>query len=162
MDRKWIHVDGEKCTGCRLCQLVCSYHNFEVFSESKSRIRIFYFPPGIDLPTLCRHCEDPKCLPACPLGAISINKGLVVIDQNTCDGCGKCIKACPYNGVFLDKETSKAINCIFCGQCVKECPTGCLTFKNGKEEGMSVDERANKVIEMLFGESSNFTIESGE
>jgi hypothetical protein len=37
-----------------------------------------------------------------------------------------------------------------------------LTFKNGKEEGMSVDERANKVIEMLFGESSNFTIESGE
>ena len=162
MPRKWIRINGEKCTGCRLCELICSQHNFGVFSKSKSRIRVLYFPPGIDLPTLCRHCEDPKCLPACPLGAISIHNDLVVIDQDTCDGCGKCIQACPYDGVFLDMESKKAINCVFCGQCVKECPTGCLSFHEEKEDGMSIDERANKVNDLLFGESSTFTIAGGE
>jgi Fe-S-cluster-containing dehydrogenase component len=118
---------------------------------TKSRIKVFYFPPGFDVPSLCRHCDVPKCLPACPLGAISQEGGLVAIKQEICDGCGECIKACPYDGIFLDPEGGKAINCILCGQCVKECPTGCLTFEEGKEKGLSVDQRAELLKQILFG-----------
>ena len=50
-------------------------------------------------------------------------------------------------------EKGKAINCTFCGQCVKECPTGCLTYKEEKEKGLSIDERARLVKQVLFEES---------
>lgn len=150
MAKKWIHIDGERCTGCRLCELICSYHNFKVLSLAKSRIKVFYYPPGFDVPTLCRHCDDPKCLPPCPLEAISKKEDLIVIKQELCDGCGECLKACPYDGVFRDPEKNKAINCTLCGQCVKECPTGCLTYKEGKEKGLSIDERARLVKQALF------------
>jgi len=148
--RKWIHIEGAKCTGCRLCQLICSYHNFGILSLVKSRIRLYYYPPGFDVPTLCRHCAEPKCLPACSRKAISKKKDLVNINEALCDGCGECVSACPYTGVFLDPEREKAINCNLCGQCVKECPTKCLTFKDVKEEGLSVEERASRVKINLF------------
>jgi Fe-S-cluster-containing hydrogenase component 2 len=153
--KKWIHVKGETCTGCRLCGLICSFHHFGVLSLEKSRIKVFYFPPGFDVPTLCRHCDEPKCIPACPLNAISKKKDLVVIDEVRCDGCGECITACPYSGIFLDMKTGKAMNCTLCGQCVKECPTQCLTFEESKQEGVSVGERAAWVKKTLF-ESQSF------
>ena len=149
--RKWIHIEGEKCTGCRFCEMICSYHNAGVLSLSRSRIKVSYYPPGFDVPTLCRHCDDPACLPACPKKAISRKRELIAIDEALCDGCGQCISACPYDGVFLDPQTGKAINCTFCGQCVKECPVGCLTFQEGKEMALSQDERAKQVKDRLFG-----------
>ncbi len=150
MPRKWIHIDGKKCTGCRLCQLICSYHNSKALSLARSRIKVLYYPPGFDIPTLCRHCDDPACVPACPLGAISKRDDLVVIQEELCDGCGACLKACPYDGVFQDPQEGRAINCTFCGQCVKECPTGCLSYGEAKEKGLSMDERANLVKRALF------------
>ncbi len=148
--RKWIHIDGEKCTGCRLCEMICSYHHFGALSLARSRINVSYYPPGFDLPTLCCHCDDPKCLPACRRKAISKKRGLVAIDEILCDGCGECASACPYDGVFVDPERTKAINCTLCGQCVKECPTGCLSFAEGKPAGISQDERAVQVKSHLF------------
>ncbi len=42
----------------------------------------------------CVACGN--CVKSCPLGVISVHKGLyAVIDENRCVGCGKCSKACP-------------------------------------------------------------------
>lgn len=36
------------------------------------------------------------CVKVCPLGAISVYKGLyAVVDENKCVGCGKCAQECP-------------------------------------------------------------------
>lgn len=36
------------------------------------------------------------CVKKCPLGAISVPKGISAkIDESKCIGCGKCAKACP-------------------------------------------------------------------
>jgi Fe-S-cluster-containing dehydrogenase component len=42
-------------------------------------------------------CENPPCVPVCPVQATWRNDlGIIVVDQEKCIGCGKCIKACPY------------------------------------------------------------------
>ena len=40
---KALVIDPGKCTGCKQCELACSYDNFGVFNPSKSVIRVFDF-----------------------------------------------------------------------------------------------------------------------
>ena len=36
------------------------------------------------------------CTKVCPLGAISIHKGIsAIVDRDKCVGCGKCAEVCP-------------------------------------------------------------------
>jgi ferredoxin len=53
------------------------------------------------LPRLCNHCTRPACLEACPVRAIYKREqdGIVLVDQDKCQGFRECNKACPYNYV---------------------------------------------------------------
>ena len=42
---------------------------------------------------LCDHCGD--CIPACHVGALSLEDGRVVFDATHCDQCDACLRACP-------------------------------------------------------------------
>ena len=43
---------------------------------------------------LCHHCDDPPCLAACPMGAMSLDaRGVVVIDEKVCTACGAHLRA---------------------------------------------------------------------
>jgi len=64
-------------------------------------------------PTLCRGSQEcGLCLDTCPLKAIRVEAGEVVIDTTLCSGCGACIAACPHRAIVyptfsleqLDKE----------------------------------------------------------
>ncbi len=45
----------------------------------------------------CGACEK-----VCPLGAITINKGIFsMVDCDKCVGCGKCVKACPASTIEI-------------------------------------------------------------
>lgn len=67
------------------------------------------------LPRLCNHCEKPACLPVCPVRATYQRAdGIVVIDAETCIGCGFCVQACPYGARFLNRQTRTADKCTFC------------------------------------------------
>ena len=55
------------------------------------------------LPTLCMHCEEPACERACPTGAtVRSKEGIVLVDDETCIGCGYCVWACPYGARTLN------------------------------------------------------------
>ena len=90
------------------------------------------------LPRICNHCTYPACLEACPRKAIYKREedGIVVIDQDRCQGYRYCIKACPYKKIYFNEVTGKSEKCIFCyprlekGQvnaCAAQCP-GRLRF----------------------------------
>jgi Fe-S-cluster-containing dehydrogenase component len=83
------------------------------------------------MPRPCNHCARPACLPACPTQAIYKNEdGIVLIDQDVCQGYRNCIKACPYDKIYFNSVTKKSQKCVLCfpliekgqePQCVKSC-----------------------------------------
>ena len=94
----------------------------------------FYFY----LPRICNHCTNPACLAACPRQAIYKREedGIVVLDQERCQGYRYCIAACPYKKIYFNEITGKSEKCIFCyprlekgevNACAAQCP-GRLRF----------------------------------
>jgi len=90
------------------------------------------------LPRLCNHCTRPACLEACPVRAIYKRErdGIVLIDQDKCQGFRECNKACPYNKIYFNHVLRKSQKCIFCfprieqgvaPACARQCP-GRLRF----------------------------------
>jgi electron transfer flavoprotein alpha subunit/NAD-dependent dihydropyrimidine dehydrogenase PreA subunit len=46
----------------------------------------------------------------------------IAIDQELCNGCGRCIKVCPYGGVELrDGKAVITDRCTACGACIEVC-----------------------------------------
>ena len=64
-------IDPGKCTGCKQCELACSYENEGVFNPAKSRIRVFDFHQNARfVPYTCTQCDEAWCQQACPTDAI--------------------------------------------------------------------------------------------
>jgi Fe-S-cluster-containing dehydrogenase component len=107
--RKWVMViDQQKCIGCRACNIACNAENNlppgvvyrPVLSQEVGKYphvgRIF-------TPKPCMHCDNPPCVPACPVKATwKREDGVVVIDYNICMGCRNCLEACPYSARTAD------------------------------------------------------------
>lgn len=106
MARYGIIVKADRCTGCMTCVVACKQENLTrptvwwmriLELEDPSWDHLFY------LPHTCMHCDDPPCVPACPEHAIFKRPdGIVLIDQEKCQGHGECIKACPYGVIALN------------------------------------------------------------
>jgi molybdopterin-containing oxidoreductase family iron-sulfur binding subunit len=107
--RKWIMViDLEKCIGCSACTIACKAENHlppgvvyrpvleEEIGEYPNVTRRF-------TPRPCMQCDDPPCVPVCPVAATYKRPdGIVEIDYNRCIGCRYCIPACPYSARTFD------------------------------------------------------------
>jgi protein NrfC len=99
----YILVDPAKCQGCLTCMISCSLVNEGCVNLSLSRIQVqrntFGVYPNNIRVTQCRQCEDPKCVTACSNGALIVdteNGNIRLVNMKNCNGCGRCIQACPY------------------------------------------------------------------
>ena len=118
------------CTGCRLCELVCSASHVSEFAPSRARIRIMNFPlAGKSEVLACFSCPEAPCITSCPKMAISRKAPghVLAIDPQLCDGCQgdpACVPACPYGAMYFDQVSIYALACDLCGgdpECVKYC-----------------------------------------
>ena len=53
----------------------------------------------------------------------------VIIDKETCIGCGACVGVCPVTALSLDDEGKSECNadtCISCLSCVGTCPVSAI------------------------------------
>jgi len=141
-DQVRIKRNYKKCSGCRRCEIACSlYHEGKIWPES-SRIRVFMFVPGVEIPQLCFQCEDYPCVKACPVDALSVNSqtGAVNVDALRCTDCGLCVKACPGNVPHSHPKGNYIVICDLCGgkpKCVEACQEGrwnALTLVPRKKE----------------------------
>ncbi len=136
---KVLMIDYEKCTGCRLCELVCSVKHEGVSNPARSRIKIVKWEwEGRYVPMSCQQCESAPCMSVCPVKAISRNEemGRVEIDYDVCIGCRMCIAICPFGGMSFDTLASKVIKCDFCDgdpQCVRFCEPEAIQYVDAAE-----------------------------
>jgi Fe-S-cluster-containing hydrogenase component 2 len=133
MRLRTLSIDAEKCTACRACELVCSYHHEGIFSPSLSRIRVVRLHSS-NVPMACVNCARPACVEVCPTGAARIDRDLpgVRIVEEECIGCRECITACPFGAADFDEEKRVAFICDLCdGEpvCVSNCIYGALSFQ---------------------------------
>ncbi len=134
---KSLKISAKDCVGCELCGITCSVAHGGEPRASAMRIRIKRHIPDLPTPAFepraCRNCPKPKCVPACPTGALALDKGAgqVLLDQGKCDGCGKCVGECPFQAVWLDPKTKLAIKCDLCNGdpvCVQYCRFGAVRY----------------------------------
>jgi len=106
-----------------------------VFAPLLSRIRNVRIEPIVMMTISCRLCQDPPCVIACPRKALSQSPetGIILVDEDLCDGCGWCIEACPFGAISLNPATKVVVICDLCQdleepQCVKYCPKEALSL----------------------------------
>ena len=146
MVERSLVIDYTKCTGCRICEGVCSIRRSKEFNPEKSAIRIVKIDElssVTSLPVKCLQCENPPCLNVCPRSAISTNPntGARVIDPNRCIGCSSCIYACPFGAMVFDRSQKTPFVCDLCDGdplCAQLCPFGALKYVRNDEAGISL------------------------
>lgn len=143
---KTMVINLDRCIQCDECVRGCAaaHDNNPRFVRHGPTFR------NLMVANACMHCADPVCMIGCPTGAIhrDLSGGEVVINNDTCIGCGTCANSCPYDNIrmveirdgrgrfVLDAQTKvpiqKATKCDLCiGQiggpaCERACPHDAL------------------------------------
>lgn len=107
--RHWVMIiDQRKCVGCHACTISCIAENHlppgvvyrpVVISESGAfpNVRLEFTPRP------CMQCDQPPCVPVCPVKATwKRADGVVAVDYDACIGCRYCLTACPYGARTSD------------------------------------------------------------
>jgi len=131
---KILTIAPEKCTGCRTCELVCSFFHGKEFNPARGRVTVVTWDKdGFSVPIMCLQCGNPPCMQVCTVGAVyrDFATGAVLIENNWCIGCRMCTMACPFGNAVYDAELKRVLKCDLCGgdpQCAKYCPFGAISF----------------------------------
>lgn len=90
--------DAQRCPpDCRRCVQACSTRH--------GVARLAYdgiVHDGQVIVDTCRQCRvGPECVDACPENAITWQGTTLVINHDTCTGCGECASACQYQAISI-------------------------------------------------------------
>ncbi len=150
MTQYGFFFDQSRCTTCHACEVACREVRHLPVDGGVKWMRVYEWEKG-DFPYVrvlraaiaCLHCEQAKCIPLCPKGAIAKDPvyGAVLVDAGRCDGdCERqCAQACPYGAPqFVDDERGTPMQkCDMCIErvavgdqpvCVMSCPMRALDF----------------------------------
>lgn len=131
--------DKTKCIGCNACVVSCQ-QNYNMPAENKLNwveVHETGSYPNLKLefePYLCGHCDNPVCIDVCPVENATFKtvEGYVLVNEEACVSCQKCVHACPYGARSMSADNNKAVKCSFCADLVENgghpvCATTCPT-----------------------------------
>ncbi len=157
---KVLAIDHEKCTGCRLCELVCSVKHFGVSNSSRSSIKIIKWETeGLYIPMSCQQCQDAPCKTVCPVKAISRDEeyGRVMVNQNMCIGCRSCVGVCPFGAMNFSPIDKKVFKCDLCDgdpQCARFCDMKAVQYVDADSVSVSKKRAAAEKISVARKEAA--------
>lgn len=147
-----LQIDHEKCTGCRLCEMVCAVKHDGASNPARSRIRVMKWESeGLYIPMSCQQCQDAPCLHGCPVGAISRNDDLnrVEVNYDICIGCRTCVSVCPFGAMNFNVIDRKVAKCDLCDgdpQCVRFCDMKAVDFVDAGDA--STEKKRNAALRL--------------
>ncbi|MBP6346033.1 tetrathionate reductase subunit TtrB [Neisseriaceae bacterium CLB008] len=150
-------VDLRRCIGCQACTVSCSVENQMPPGQFRTTVRQYQVveaktgrATNVVLPRLCNHCDNPPCIPVCPVQAtFQRQDGIVVVDNKRCVGCAYCVQACPYEARFINHDTGTADKCNFCAHrleagllpgCVESCVGGARIIGDLKDPTSTISK----------------------
>ncbi len=118
-----IKIDPKKCSGCHLCEMVCSLFHSGAIHIGKSAIRIQKddLDTSLNTPLLCRQCKEMKCLDG--------EEGVSTQERKKFIWSHNRAERCPFDALTILGEN--AYHCDLClgnPQCIKVCTPGALTL----------------------------------
>jgi formate dehydrogenase iron-sulfur subunit len=174
-----ILTDITKCIGCLECVAACKkqnrlemdipriWHKNDGLS-SENWTSVIQKPDSHYVRKQCRHCLEPACASACPVGALhKTPEGAVIYNSGKCLGCRYCMMACPYGipRYDWDQRVPYVRKCILCydrikiGQqpaCTEACPKQATIFGEReallKEARLRISQNPHKYIDHIWGE----------
>ena len=113
-----IYVNHAKCTGCRLCEMVCSLYHLSIINPEKSAIRIQKddLDTSMNKALVCRQCKKMKCVEEESVDEELEKKRFIWNKER--------VERCPFDG--LNQSGADAYHCELCGghsQCIRVCTT---------------------------------------
>jgi benzoyl-CoA reductase subunit BamC len=143
---KTIKIDADKCTGCRLCEVVCSaFHAEPKYSSNnpaRSRIQIIRYPlKDIWLPVFAGEYAPAECM----------GRDKYIIDGKEYEECAFCRASCPSRDLFKEPDSALPLRCDMCEgedepKCVEWCLNDVLTYEEREEE--VEEEEAQEELEI--------------
>ncbi len=162
---KVLVINHEKCTGCRLCELVCSVYHEGVSNAARSRIRIMKWESeGLYIPMSCQQCQDAPCKIICPLKAISLDEklGRLVVNLDKCIGCRSCVAVCPFGAMNFNVMDRKVFKCDLCDgepQCARFCEVKAVEYLDADQ--VSVSKKRSAAERISAAQKEAVALESG-
>jgi benzoyl-CoA reductase subunit BamC len=149
---KTIHIDADKCNGCRACEMACSaFHATPKYSSNnpaRSRVRVIRKPlEDMYVPVYAGEYAAAECM----------GRNKYKLDGKEYDECALCRASCPARDRFKEPDSGLPLKCDMCENvpeleeplCVKWCMVGALTYE---EREVEVDEDEEiKLDEMEVG-----------
>jgi carbon-monoxide dehydrogenase iron sulfur subunit len=163
---KVLVVNYERCTGCRLCELVCAVKHDGVSNPTRSRIKVIKWEAeGLYIPMSCQQCQDAPCMNVCPVKAISRDESLdrVTVDYDKCIGCRSCVAVCPFGAMSFNVIDRKVFKCDLCDgdpQCVRFCDIKAVDYSDPSEVSVLKKREAAKRISVAGKQAATIIAEA--
>lgn len=144
-------VNPNACINCKTCEMSCNEHYGLTGIHRRSVLNLVNdnAESNLNISMACNHCQNPVCMYVCPENNFQKRRdGIVVLDASGCNGCRKCVDACPFGAPKLNPMTNRVDKCNFCVDRIDEglrpvCVENCVTSALGM---MVVDTKELKDI----------------
>ncbi len=133
---KRLVIDLDACDACASCGVRCG----DLARREDSHLGAIALRERATYAVVCRRCEEPSCIDACPFEAL-VRREDGVLERLVlrCVSCKLCVHACPFGTIYPDMVPFYSTPCE---QCLRErdgAPPCAGTCDRGALEYLDID-----------------------